>query len=267
MTNNEKIASTQRLVIRVSRTSLSFSTTEDGEVVYENYPLKSSISMAANMREALQSSPIFRQAYHRVLVMVDSPVLMIPSDQFDERLMEDYYYHAFAKKDQQVLMFTVLAELSSVAVFPVSKDLRTVLTDAFDNVRFVAAMTPLWHHLNQRNYTGRHQKLYAYFHDKLVDVFSFTQNRFKFFNSFEVSGSGDALYFMLAVWKQLGLSPEHDELFLTGDVPERDTLKAELDQFVKRIFLVNPVGEFNRASVAQIKGIPYDLVILYVKGL
>ena len=48
---------------------------------------------------------------------------------------------------------------------------------------------------------------------------------------------------------------------------ERDELKEELDQFIKRIFIVNPVGEFNRASVAQIKGIPYDLVTLYVKGL
>jgi len=267
MTNNEKIASTQQLVIRVSRMGLSFSSTEEGEVVYEDYPLKSSISIAANMREALQSSPILHQVYRHVLVMVDSPVLMIPSDQFDERLKEDYYYHAFPKKDQQLLMFTVLAELSSVAVFPVSKDLRTVLTDAFDNVRFVAALTPLWHHLNQRNYTGRHQKLYAYFHDKFVDVFSFTQNRFKFFNSFGISGYSDAIYFMLAVWKQLGLSPEHDELFVTGDIPERDTLKAELDQFVKRVFIINPVGEFNRASVAQIKDIPYDLVILYVKGL
>jgi hypothetical protein len=69
------------------------------------------------------------------------------------------------------------------------------------------------------------------------------------------------------VWKQLGLSADHDELFLTGDIVERDELKEELDQFIKRIFIVNPVGEFNRASVAQIKGIPYDLVTLYVKGL
>lgn len=267
MTNNEKTVTTQRLVIRVSRLSLSFSTTEDGEVVYEDYPLKSSISIAANMREALQSSQILRQTYHRVLVMVDSPVLMIPSDLYDESVKEDYYYHAFPRKDQEVLMSTVLAELSSVAVFPVSKDLRTVLTDAFGNVRFVAALTPLWHHLNQRSYTGRHQKLYAYFHDKRVDVFNFTQNRFKFFNSFEVSSSSDALYFMLAVWKQVGLSPEHDELYLTGDVPERDTLKTELEEFVKRVFLINPLGEFNRSGVAQIKGIPYDLVILYVKGL
>lgn len=219
------------------------------------------------MREALQSSPILHHTYHRVLVMVDSPVLMIPSDQFDEHVKEDYYYHAFPRKEQQVLMSTVLAELSCVAVFPVSKDLRKVLDDTFDNVSFVAAMTPLWCHLNQRSYTGRHQKLYACFHDKHLDVFSFTQNRFKFFNSFECSDSNDAMYFMLAVWKQLGLSPEHDELYLTGDVPERDSLKAELERFVKRVFLVNPLGEFNRASVAQIKGIPYDLVILYVKGL
>lgn len=264
---NEHQTSNRRLVIRVSRNRLSFSTTEGEEVVYEQYALNSSISIAANMREALRTVEMLKEPYHRALVMVDAPVLMVPAELFDESTMDEQYRHAFTRVEQQVVMYTVLAEVNAVAVFAMPKDLRTVLTDAFTTVRFVAAMTPLWNHLNKRSYTGHHNKLYAYFHEKRLDVFSFTQNRFRFFNTYEVSGASDAIYYMLAVWKQLGLSADHDELFLTGDIVERDHLKEELDQFIKRIFIVNPVGEFNRASVAQIKDIPYDLVILYVKGL
>ena len=44
-------------------------------------------------------------------------------------------------------------------------------------------------------------------------------------------------------------------------------MKEELEKYVKRVFVVNPAGEFNRAAVAQIPGIPYDLTVLYVKGL
>ena len=259
--------STRRLVIRISKSSLSFSTTEGEEVKYEPYALNSSISIAANMREALRTVEMLRQPYHRVLVMVDAPVLMVPAEEFDESAVDEQYRHAFTRVEQQVVMYTVLADLNAVAVFAMPKDLRTVLTDAFESVRFVAALTPLWNHLNKRSYTGQHGKLFAYFHEKHLDVCSFAQNRFRFCNSYEVSGASDAIYYMLAVWKQLGLSADHDELFLTGDIVERDELKEELDQFIKRIFIVNPVGEFNRASVAQIKGIPYDLVTLYVKGL
>lgn len=267
MTNNDRTSSLRRLVIRVSRLNLSFSTTEGNEVVYEPYPLKSSISIAANMREALQTVPMLRKSYGRVLLMVDSPVLMVPSDLFVEEEMESIYYHSFTRQEQHVVIHTILPDLNSVAVFSISKDLRTVVSDAFSNVRIIAAFAPLWRHLNQRSYTGSHAKLYTYFHEKSVEVFSFSQNRFKFYNTFTVSTIDDILYYTLAVWKQLGFSPEHDELYLSGSIPNRDNLKQELEKFVKRVFVINPIGEFNRSSVAQIEGIPYDLVTLYVKGL
>ena len=267
MANNGNASPVRRLVIRVSRHSLSFSTTEGSEVVYVPYALKSSISMAANMREALQSVPLLGQSYGRVLVMVDSPVLMMPVDQFAEDTMEAYYQQAFTHCEHQVMTYTVLSDLNAVAVFSVAKDLRTVLQDAFGEVRFVAAMAPLWRHLNQRSYTGSHSKLYVYFHEKMVDIFSFAQSRFKFCNSFAFNSTDDAIYYILATWKQLGMAADHDELYLTGDMAGHDSLKDEMEKFIKRVFVINPVGEFNRASVAQIPGIPYDLVTLYVRGL
>ena len=175
--------------------------------------------MAANLREALRTVPMLSERYGRVLVMVDSPVLQVPADEFKEDLAETYYNHS--------------------------------------------------------SYTGAHSKLYSYFHEHQLEVFSFAQNRFKFCNSFTVTTPEDAIYYILASWKQLGLVPEHDELFLVGDVLERDHTKEELEKYIKRVFVVyikrvfvvNPIGEFNRASVAQIPGIPYDLMALYVKGL
>ena len=267
MANNGSVSPVRRLVIRVSSRSLSFSTSEGREVVYESYPLKSSISIAANMREALQNVPLLSQSYGRVLVMVDSPVLMVPFSEFSEETMEDYYRHAFTRCEQQVVMHTILSDLNSVALFGVSKDLRVVIQDAFSEVRFVAALAPLWLHLNQRSYTGPHSKLYVYFHEKMIDVFSFAQNRFKFCNSYAFNSTGDAIYYILAAWKQLGMMAEHDELYLTGSVTANEELKDELEKFVKRVFVINPVGEFNRVNVAQIPGIPYDLVTFYVKGL
>jgi len=251
----------------MSRQSLSFSTTDGNDVVYESYPLNSSISIAANMREALRSVSLLSQSYGQVVMMVDTPVLMIPSDLFEESAMEESYFHAFTREGQQVVMYTVLPDLNSVAVFAFPKDLRTVITDAFGQVHFIAALSPLWRHLNHRSYTGPHRKMYAYFHDRQVDVFSFAQNRFKFTNSFAVTNAADALYYMLSVWKQLGFSPEHEEVYLSGSFQEMEILRSQLETFIKRVFVINPQSEFNRARVAQIEGIPYDLVVLYIKGL
>ena len=256
----------KRLVIRISKGRLSFATADGSDVLYEDYALNSSISMAANLREALRTLPLLEDDFERVLVMVDTPTLMVPTNLFVEEESEVIYHHAFTDMEQQLVMHTVLPDLNAVVLFAVQNDLRSVIANHFDNVRYTSAVAPVWRHLHQRSYTGQHQKLYGYFHDRRMEVFSFTQNRFKFCNAYAVNNPNDALFYLLAVWKQLAMEPEHDELYLVGDIPERDQLMEEAQKFVKRVFYINPSGEFNRAPITQIQGIPYDLITLYLKG-
>lgn len=263
---NEKTATLARLVIRVGTGSLSFSTTEHDQVVCENYQLNSGISLAANLREALQSSAVLGGNYQRVLVMIDSPVLMIPVDLFREEQAEELYHHAITPKEHSVVKHTVLPDLNCVAVFAVNRDLTVVLSDHYDDLRYTPVAAPVWRHLHQRSYTGPHKKMYGYFHDRHIDVFSFADNRFKFCNQFVANNLNDALYYLLSAWKQVGLAADHDELYLVGQLPDCDALIEECRKFIKRVFFINPSGEFNRAAVTQIEGMPYDLITLFVKG-
>ena len=267
MATNEKTNSLRRLVVRVGKGSLTFTTTgEQTQIESEKFPVNSSITMAANLREALRTSRILSNQYQRTLVMVDSPVLLVPTDIFCEEQKKDLYFHAFSRKEQQAIMHTVLPDLNCVALFPIDKDLLAVINDNMNQPTLIAAMTPVWHHLHQRSYTGTHHKLYCYFHDRHMEVFSFGNNRFKFCNTYVVNNSSNALYYLLSAWKQLGLDPEHDELHMVGELPDEEALVNEARQFVKRVFYINPSGEFNRAPVTQIAGMPYDLITLYVKG-
>ena len=256
----------KRLIIRISKGRLSFATAEGSKVLFEDYALNSSISMAANLREALRTLPLLAEDFERVLVMVDAPTLMVPTNLFVEEERDALYRHAFTDVEQQQVMHTVLPDLNAVVLFAIQKDLRSVIANNFGNVRYTTAVAPVWRHLHQRSYTGQHQKIYGYFHDRRMEVFSYAQNRFKFCNSFAVNNPNDALYYLLAVWKQLNMDAEHDELHLVGDISERDQLLEEAQKFVKRVFYINPSGEFNRAPITQIKGMPYDMMTLFVKG-
>ena len=267
MATNEQTNTLRRLVIRVGKGSLMFTTTDNqSQVVFEQYPINSSITMAANLREALRTNNILTEPYQRTLIMVDSPVLMVPTDLFREEEKVELYFHAYTKKAQQIVLHSVLPDLNSVVLFSIDKDLLAVINDRLSQPSIIAAMVPVWHHLHQRSYTGTHQKLYGYFHDRCMEVFTFSNNRFKFCNTYTVNNSNNALYYLLSVWKQLGMVPEHDELHLVGDLPDEEALMDEARQFIKRVFFINPSGEFNRAPVTQIAGMPYDLMTLYVKG-
>ena len=242
-----------------------FATTNGREVDFERYPLKSGISLAANMREALQQSPMLQEDYLRAYVMVDTPVLTIPVDLFSEKDCEALYRHTFTLKGQQAVVHTVLPELNAVAVFPIQKDLLQVISERFGEVTVMPVAATVWRHTHQKSFTGPRGKLYGYFHDRRLEVYCFTQNRFKFSNSFPVNNPNDAVYFLLSVWKQLGMAPEEDELHLAGTLPEKEALTELVRQFIKRVYVNNPSGEFNRAAVTQIEGMPYDMMLHYLK--
>ncbi len=236
------------------------------EITFERYPLKTSISLAANMREALRTVPMLKQDYERVTVMVDSPVMLAPTDLYDAEQQTELYNYTFSQQDQQAVLSHVLPDLNAVAVFSIHKDLRLVFTDFFGTVHFRPLMVSVWNHFYKRSFTGPRQKLYAYFHDRQLEVISFTQNRFKFYNSYAVgANTNDALYYILSAWKQLGMEAREDELYLAGDFADREQLTEEARKFIKRVLAINPPGEFNRAAVTQIEGMPYDMMLGYIK--
>lgn len=268
--NNNTLPSRRRLVIRVSRYSLSFSTVEmtvgECPVKYEPYTVKSGISMAANLREALKTARLPQHEYQRVTVFIDAPVLMVPTDLFNEAESTMLYDHSMSRNVNDTVLHNVLPDLNAVAVFAVNKDLKLVIDDNYPGATFVCAMSPVWRYLHQRNFVGTRSKLYGYFHDRRLDIFSFSQRRFKYCNSFDVAHEKDALYYLLYVWKQMMLKPEYDEMHIVGDIPEPEWMLGELRRYLQRAYMINPSGDFNRAPVTQIKGMPYDLMTFYVKG-
>ncbi len=268
---NTGSANGQRLVIRVGRGSLAFAAVrmENGEakVMYEPYTVRSGVSLAANLREAFKEDGLPSAGYRKVLVLVDAPVLMVPVDLYNESDAPQLYAHAFPRNMGAVAVVAdVLPDLNAVAVFGVNKDLKLVIDDRFPVVQFGAAMGSVWRYLYKRSFTGTRGKLYGYFHGRHLELFRFGKNRFKFCNAFEVDNAHDASYFIFCVWKQLGMDVDGDELFLVGDIPEKEWLMDEMKSYLHRVYTVNPAGDFNRAPVTQIKRMPYDLMTFFVKG-
>ena len=235
------ITNSKQLTIRVGNNTLSFMITDKANpeqpVQFEPYVVKSGISMAANLREAFRT--FAREIdFPSARVMINTPALMVPIEQFQEADATALYLHSFPRNDKDVVKFNVLPSLNAVCVYAINKDLLMVLTDHFDDVQLMHNMIPVWTYLHQRSFTGHRSKLYGYFHDKQLDICSFQQNRFKFCNAFETTRAHDALYFLLYVWKQLNLQPEHDEIHILGDIPDQDWILEEMRRYLKHAYVM-----------------------------
>lgn len=256
-----------RLTIRIGEGSMMFAVGDpqaDDNIVFEPYELNNSISIAANLREAFKKSELLQSGYKRVLLVVDTPTMLVPLDEYREQDVETLYKHTFKWQRSEDIVTSILPELNAVAVFAVNKDLRMVVDDHFADIRVQPLMQAVWTHLYRRAFTGTRQKLFAYFHDKRMEVMRFQRNRFEFSNSYEATGTSDILYFLLYVWKLMGMDRGDNELYMVGNVPNRDEMRGELQQFISRNYIMNIETDFNNAEMAKRNDIPYDLKALYL---
>lgn len=256
-----------RLVIRISRQSLSFAAVQPGTettFLFEPYTVKSGISMAANLREAFRNVDLLARQWDRVMVVVDTEILLIPLDEYQQEDQEILYHHAFTHHQGDKIFSTVLPSLNAVMLYNLNKDIQQVIEDHFPDVRYTHVCASVWQHFHRRSFTGSNRKLFGYFHDKQIDIFSFAQNRFRFYNRYDTNNPQDAVYFLLYVWKQLGMDQHKDELYLCGNLPEESTLVENLQKYLRKAYTVNPSAEFNRAPLTQVKGLPYDMITLFL---
>lgn len=260
--------STPRITLRISRDALSFAQADGSApsgISFETFPVRSGVSIAANLRDAFTSCELLSRATpeSRAQVLLDAPVMLVPIEEFRQHQADLLFRHTFTGHEGDQVMWAALPSFNVVALFAVNKDLRLVVEDHFADIRWSHVCLPVWTHLHRRSASGLRRRLFAYFHDRSMELFSFQQHRFRYQNTFEQGHVADTVYFVLNVWKQLGFDQKADELHLIGEIPQHDALRDELHQYVQNVYAVGVAADFNRDAVTRVEGFSYDLMAAF----
>lgn len=169
---DQKLNHQPRLTMRVAKGSLIF-TMPDGssatQIAYDRYVPKSGMSLPANLREAYKTEELLQRPTKKAQVLVDSNALLIPIEEYHEDDNDTLYYHSFPETEGCVVVSNVLAQLNAVALFAVNRDLKLVVDDHYPDVRYTLLMRPVWDYLRIRSMVGNRRKLYAYYHDSVLE--------------------------------------------------------------------------------------------------
>ena len=106
-----------RLVIRATRNTLAFAAvdpTVQTNLFFEPYTVRSGISVAANLREAFKTSTLLLRGYKRANLLVDTPVMLVPIDEFQEEDVRQLYHRTMVLGDADTMMHHVLPDLNAV---------------------------------------------------------------------------------------------------------------------------------------------------------
>ena len=263
-TGNKNLVGTDRLTIRVGQNSLTFAFDrgEGSGTMVVPYIINAGISMAANLREALRSEVLSGKKWDKALVMLDSPHILVPIDEYKEQNKETMFRYTMTDQENNAVLNTVLPSLNAVAIYALNKDLKLVLTDNFKDIKIRPVCGPVWQYLQRRSMAGNAEKLYCYFHDAKVEIFSFRKNRFRFANTFPATSPADTVYFIMATWQQLTMNGQKDEIYLVGKPKEADRITDDLRRFVENVFWVKPSADFNRHPLTLQEGVPFDMIAM-----
>ena len=132
----------RKLIIRIGKNTLSFTmpnaTDTEQPVIFEPFVVKGGISMTANLREAFKTVNLMATDTRRVQVLVDTPSMLVPIEQFEEEDIEPLFDHTFPNKSsRRIVHYNVLPKEENfprafclLAASSLQTDENTVVTNS-----------------------------------------------------------------------------------------------------------------------------------------
>ncbi|MDE5550387.1 MAG: DUF3822 family protein [Bacteroidaceae bacterium] len=259
------------LSIRVCSNGLSFCTYAPGQEEpfdYKVVEVNHTISLAANLKVALMNEPMLRQSYQRVNVLAATPhFTTMPVAAFQKEEVQDVYRLVFPKDGPQHVSYNVLRRSGIAIVFGMDRNIHQLLLDDYPRARFYASASTLIEFFGEKSLFGSGKKMYAYLHEKEMTLYVFDQGRMLFVNTFDAVSASNLQYYILNVWKELGLDQVDDALFVVGDMEERVTeLSEKIKYFLQYVTVIDRSEDFKNRLTMGNRFIPYDLQTLLICG-
>lgn len=255
-------SSSSTLHLRISQGTLGFARYAPADAdafAYEPYKLSRRLPLVVNLREAQSQLSILQQPVKNVRALVVGPVTPVPLADFQEEECELLYHYCFKSERKQRVFYDTVPAANTVLLFALEEDTCRVLEEAFGDVHYTSAHTPVLRHFSVKGTSERNKRIFIYCHESSIDVAVFDAARLLFVNSFTTSGASDVAYFSLNAARSLGALPDAS-FYVAGEPILRAQSLTELRRYVPEVYPVNPSAEYNRHPVAVAEGMPYDLI-------
>ena len=252
--------------IRLRSDGLSFSgysPSENESFFYRNVEFDRTKPYIASLKEFFFEHEFLTYSYKRTnLVCVTPQYTMVPEEVFTDKQKDELLSFTFFSPESKCLNNLLTREAVEV-VFGIDEDVYEFCSRSLINPAFIHHITPqlaLW---KQQSRQLIPRQLYVVLHRRMMDVVCYAGGSLLFANSFEYDKPDDIVYYILYVWKQVGMDQERDQLHMYGGASLRNTITATLRNYIQYI---SPAEIPSDAYLlgAEIVQAPLDLIALSV---
>ncbi|MFI3239247.1 MAG: DUF3822 family protein [Bacteroidales bacterium] len=240
-----------------------FNNLEDNSLIYKSIDIYSdSGSYLNNVENAIYDNPILLQEFGRIRVVIDTTKFMlVPTELVSDDSKDMLFTQLFPDYDGEVMVNELKGSDASI-IFGVDKGLVAFLKRTFQNLMILHHLTPICEYFYAKNKLGNDvSRAYLSVYGDKVDISVFANSSILFANSYKINGSGDVVFYLLNIWKQLGLDVMRDELHICGDTTMRDELMPTMREYITYVLpVVFPPAIFKYGK--DIMKVPFNMILL-----
>ena len=238
----------------------------------EHFRHAENLSVADQLLQELSRPDYFNRQIDQCFVLLCSPSTHVPLEEFRRDEAAELYAYTFGQQDMNQLRvaYNILPQLECVELYAVPRDVEEAILQFYPTARFFAARAILMERLllleddAHRDMPG----LYVISETDGFTLYAFEGRHLRFANTFTVSDTADAIYFILNTWQQLGLDALKQHLVFLTDSSERDhEVQKSLADYLLHIDVLTPPDVFPRVPLAHEKQVPVDLMALLLNRI
>lgn len=254
-----------RLCLRLDSRTLHvmlYNVVEDNSLIYREIRLDDAAATTHKaLEEAIYNNPALLSDFSKVDCVIDTATcLTIPTPldtaEYREKLMSAAHPDFIGE-----VISCQLYGLDTTILMGVEQEIIGFLRRTFNNPNIHHHLAPLCRYFRSKSRLGNTGKMYANFHGSRLDLIAFGNETLTLANSFEFRDPADAVYYILACRRMLGLNAESDELFLGGDNNTREIITPILRQYLAYVMPVIFPSSMFRAGRDAMRA-PFDLIVL-----
>jgi hypothetical protein len=201
------------------------------------------------INEIISKDDFLTKRYKKVNIVLPSPrFTLIPAPLYDPGKKEEYFILNHIREESDLILVNRIADPDAFIVFSVSKPFADISSGFYPAAHLLHHTKPL---MNQLTYNSRSiDGFYVHIHveREFFNLFIFNHNSLKFSNTFNYRNITDILYYVLNIFKNMGIS--HDEtVHFSGMTEKFDDLYSNFALYIRNLKFIGPSGSFTFSYV------------------
>lgn len=254
------------LSIRITTDGFSFYVLHslgDTQPTVTHYPCEDKTKAAEQLQRCFEYTA-GEGPFERIYVLVDSPATRIPLEHFRREEAETLYRLTFPDTTpEDKVLYNILPHVEAVELFSLPATVCTWLYQRFPDIRIYGKYSMLLEKVMRRERRlSANKHLYIYLEERQMFTCLFQEGRLAFANTYAIESPANRLYFILYVWKALGLDAEQDDCILLDSHPCKEETAEALRPYLRHVKLPARTELFPRISPAYAAALPIDVCLL-----